>query len=358
MSHLDFQLFTTAQVFSCHPETPRSHLFDRRAGGIAIAQSTDAGEGRRSPFSIDILEHLETGGVFTALTAVALAADAIHRDRQHFMGFTGQGAEAHATRAEARADALNAFHLIEGKRGGCQLELQQVPQGHDRSVLQQGLVRGEMVVARALGHCLMQCLGEFGVVAVVLSTAAVLNKTHELELASIQFGEGLGMHRQGFIGQFSQGHPRDPTGGSAEGDVDHIGTKTDRLEDLSAVVASQQGDPDLGQDLAKAIFERHAHIGLHLIGVQGRQLALLNAFFGLGVLQPMTGGLPGEPGTDGTGAVPDQASHVVRAPALRGIHHQGALQPELLSQQMMVHRSHGQQRWHGHRGGGERSSGT
>ena len=55
-----------------------------------------------------------------------------------------------------------------------------------------------------------------------------------------QLGEGLGMQRQGFVGQFRQGHPRHTAGGTGERDVDHISAEADRFEDLGAVVAGQQ----------------------------------------------------------------------------------------------------------------------
>ena len=58
-----------------------------------------------------------------------------------------------------------------------------------------------MVVARSLGHGFVECLGQFRIVAVVLSPAAVLHKANELELAAVQLWERLGMHREGLVRQ-------------------------------------------------------------------------------------------------------------------------------------------------------------
>ena len=65
----------------------------------------------------------------------------------------------------------------------------------------------------------------------------------------------------------------------------------------------------------------------------------------------MACGLPGEPGADRTGAVTDQAGHVVGTPALGGIRHKRALQAELLTQKMVMNSSHSEQGRHRHRGG-------
>ena len=156
------------------------------------------------------------------------------------MGFAGQSAQAHAARTEAGADAFDALHLIQGHCGGSQLELQQVPQGHHRSVFQQGLVSGEVVVTRALSHRLVQRLRQLGIVAVVLSTTAVLNEAHEFELAAVELRESLGVHRERFVRQLGQRHAGNTTGRSGEGGLHHIRSQADRFKDLSAVVAGQQ----------------------------------------------------------------------------------------------------------------------
>ena len=68
--------------------------------------------------AIHVVEHVEAGRILAAFAAVALAADAIHRDGQHLVGLAGEGAEAHAAGAEAAADALDALHLLDRQRRG------------------------------------------------------------------------------------------------------------------------------------------------------------------------------------------------------------------------------------------------
>ena len=186
-------MLAAAQVFGCHAKAPGSDLLDRRTGGVAIPEAADAGESLRAALGIHIVKNLETGRVLTTLAAVALAADAVHRHRQHLVGFPRQRAEAHATGAETLAEAFCALHLIQGQRRWGQLELQQISKRRDRPVLQQGFVGGEMVVARPGLHRRMQGLGHVGTVEVVLAAGAVLHKAHELELAAVELREGLGM---------------------------------------------------------------------------------------------------------------------------------------------------------------------
>ena len=267
------------------------------------------------------------------------------------MGFTGKSAKAHATGAEALADALHTLHLLQGHRCWRQLELHQIAQSHHRTVLQQRLIRGEVVITRPLGHRLVQCLGQFRVVAVVFGATAIPHEADEFELAAIQFREGLGMHRESFISELRQRHACHAAGGAGEGRLDHIGSKTDGFKNLSTVVTGEQRYADLGKDLAQSVLKGDSNIGLNPFRIQGRQLALLDPFLGLGVLQPMAGGLPGEPGADRAGPVTDQAGDVVRAPALSGINNERTPQPKLLAQQVMVNGADGEQGRHCRRGG-------
>ena len=203
LSHFDLELLAAAQVLRGHTEATGSDLLDRRAGGIAIAQAANAGEHLGAPLAIDIVEHVEAGGIFAALTAVALAADAVHGNRQHLMGLAGERPKAHAPGAEAGADALNALDLINRQRRWGRLELEQVAQGGDGPVFQQRLVGGEVVVTGSSLHRSVESLGHLRAVEVILTARAVLHKTHELKLGAVEFGKRLGMQAEGFTGQIS-----------------------------------------------------------------------------------------------------------------------------------------------------------
>ena len=267
------------------------------------------------------------------------------------MGLARQGPQAHATGAETAADAGNAFDLIQGQGHGCRPELEQVAQGRDRPVLEQGLVGREVVVTRSGRNGGMQGLGHLGAVEVVLAAGAVLHKAHELELAAVELREGLGVDRQGLAGEIGEAEARHPAGGALEGQRDQVGADADRFKDLGAVVAGQQRDADLGEDLAQAVVEGLAHVGLSLVQAQGGQLAGLDQLLGAGMREPVARGLPGQPGAHSTGAIADQAGQVMGAPALGGLDHDRGLEPQTGSQQVVVHRTGGQKRRQGRDGG-------
>jgi hypothetical protein len=123
-----------------------------------------------------------------------------------------------------------------------------------------------VVVAGARRHGGVQGLGHVRVVEVELAAGAVLHEAHELELGAVELGVGLGMEGQGLAGQILEAEAGDPAGGAGEGQIDQIGADADGLEDLGAVVAGEQGDADLGEDLAQPLLQGLAHVGLGLVG--------------------------------------------------------------------------------------------
>ena len=73
-----------------------------------------------------------------------------------------------------------------------------------------------MVVAGALFNSSVQGLCHIRAVEVIFPTSAVLNKTHEFELAAIQLWVSLGMESKGFISQLRQTQTRHAASGSGE----------------------------------------------------------------------------------------------------------------------------------------------
>ncbi|NDH88445.1 MAG: FAD-binding protein, partial [Actinobacteria bacterium] len=274
----------------------------------------------------DAAARIPAYGILTALATVALAANAIHRHGEDFMGFPGESSKAHTAGTKARTDAFHTLHLIKGEGRGRSLELKQVPQGGHRPVLQKRAIGAEVVITGAFMDGLVQRLRHLRAVEVVFTASAVLHKAHELELAAVELGEGLGMEQKRFPGQLAHGEARHPAGGPCKGSLHHVGTETDRLKDLSTVITGEQGDADLGEDLAETVLQGDPHIRLGVSRGEGRQLALFDSLLSFGMGQPVAGGLPGEPGADGTSAVADQTSEVMGAPALGGLHHQRTAQ--------------------------------
>ena len=71
------------------------------------------------------------------------------------------------------------------------------------------------------------------------------------------------------------------------------------------------------------------------------------------MLQPVAGRFPRQPWAYSTRPIADQTGHVMRAPTLSRIGNQRTLQPQLLAQEVVMHRSNGQEGGHRHRCGTE-----
>ncbi len=94
LSHLDLNLFGVGQVVAGHAETARGYLFD----------------GTHAPVAVVILD--ESALVLAAFAAVALAANAVHRDRERLMRFTADRAIAHGTSLETLDDLSPRLDFI------------------------------------------------------------------------------------------------------------------------------------------------------------------------------------------------------------------------------------------------------
>src|SRR5690606_23989992 len=95
LRHLDLQLVRVREIPDRHAEAARRDLLDRRAARIAGRQ------------------RLEARRILAALAGVALAADAVHRDRERLVRLGRDRAEAHRARAEALDDLARGLHLVE-----------------------------------------------------------------------------------------------------------------------------------------------------------------------------------------------------------------------------------------------------
>ena len=236
LGHLDFQLSAGAQISGSDAKAPGSHLFDGGAGRIAGAQTPQVGQGGRVPRLIHVGERPVAHRIFPAFATVALAANAVEGNGQGFMGLPGEGPQAHAPGAEAPADVVNAFHLLQGGGGLGHTELQKIPQGGGGAPLQQLLVGGEVVVARSLGKGLVERLGHLRAVEVIFAPCAVLHKAHELQLAAAQFRESLAVESQSLTGQFGEAEARHTAGGATEGCGNQIGPDAHGFKNLGAVI--------------------------------------------------------------------------------------------------------------------------
>src|SRR6056297_2795771 len=91
----DLNLIGVGQVFDRDAESTRGDLLDRRSFGIAVFQG------------------LETDGIFAAFAGIALAAQAVHRDRQRFVRLGADTAKAHRAGAKSFDDFAGRFDFFQ-----------------------------------------------------------------------------------------------------------------------------------------------------------------------------------------------------------------------------------------------------
>ena len=152
----------------------------------------------------------------------------------------------------------------------------------------------------------MQQLGHRLVVDVVLPFRPRLDKPVVLQLGrrrrAVGGREALRPKGRGLAGQVRQRHAPDAGDRPLEGRVDDVGAQAVRLEDLRPVVARQQRDAHLGEDLEQALLDGLFVVRLGLGDRDVGGLARLDERDGARGDAPLAGGLEGEVGADGVGA--------------------------------------------------------
>ena len=106
LRHLDLNLVGIDQVVARDAEAAGSDLLDRAAAGIAVRIRREALR------------------IFAAFAGIALAADAVHRDRQRFMRFFADRTVGHRAGFEPFEDRFDRFDFFDRNRLLVELEIQ------------------------------------------------------------------------------------------------------------------------------------------------------------------------------------------------------------------------------------------
>ena len=145
LGHLDLNLVSRHQVFSRDTKTARRNLLDFGTQRITVLQrqidfynflANHAFQGFAF-FDRDAFELLTVAvRVFTTLTRVTFAADAVHGNSQRGVGFRADGTQRHGTCGKAFHDFFGRLNLV-NRDGLAQvnLELKQAAQRHVATVL-------------------------------------------------------------------------------------------------------------------------------------------------------------------------------------------------------------------------------
>ncbi|MCY1223780.1 hypothetical protein D9M72_359190 [compost metagenome] len=301
LGDLDLQHFGVDQVFRRHTKAAGGHLLDLGTLHGAVARR-----------------------VFTALTGVGAATQAVHGFGQGFVGLGGQRAQGDAGGIEALEDGLQRLDLVQRQRLGGGLDLEQVTQHRHRAVVHQRGVFLEFLVV-ALLHGGLQGIHHVRIVGVVLATV------DELQQAALL--DGLAVV-PGFIGQqlllgldVDEARPLDAAGDATEAEIDHFLGQADSFEQLRATVGGDGGDAHLRQDLQQAlgdalavVLEDFVQVAQHFAGADQVSQHFI-----------------GEERVDGGGAEAHQHGEMVRVTGGGGLDQDVAVATQALLHQAVVH---------------------
>ena len=237
LCHLDLNLARVDQVLAGDAETSRGNLLDGRVLRVAV------------------LEQLETLGVFAAFARVALAADAVHRDRQRLVCFLADRAVRHCAGLEALHDAFDRLDFFE-RNGIAGLELQQAAQRAQVRRLFVDELRIFLERVEVLGpHALLQAMDRLGIEQMELAVRAPLIQTADRQRMPVDAAirEGRLVTHEHFLRDHVHADAADTRRRPREVLVDDVLTQAHRFEHLRAAIALDRGDAHLGHDLDDAL---------------------------------------------------------------------------------------------------------
>ena len=237
LRHLDLDLVRADEVFAGHAEAARGDLLDRGVLRVAVRQA------------------LEALRILAAFAGVALAADAVHRDRQRFVRFLADRAVRHRAGLEALHDALDRLDFLERHRLAA-LEIQQAAQ---RAQVRRLLVDQPRVLLELPRSCrcarLLQAVDRLGIEQVELAVRAPLILAADRQRVTVDAAlrERGAMTHQHFLRDHVHADAADARRRPGEVLVDDVLAQADRFEHLRAAIALDRGDAHLRHHLDDAL---------------------------------------------------------------------------------------------------------
>ncbi len=145
LGNLDLQFFGIDRILWRHAKTPRSNLLDFADLVVVVA-----------------------GRIFAAFTRVGAPTNAVHGDRQGFVGFRRQCPQRHGCCIKTRSNGFNGLHFAEGDGLRSAFQLQQIPQVGDRTFVDQPCKHLVILIASGFDGCL-QALDDIRMVGMILT---------------------------------------------------------------------------------------------------------------------------------------------------------------------------------------------
>ena len=242
-------------------EARRRHLLDRAATEVAVGVAHEAQR------------------ILAAFAGVALAADAVHRDREIFVRLFADRAERHRAGFETLDDFASRLDFLERHGRPAGVELEQRAQRGERSTL---LVDRLCVFLEqpeiSRSHRMLQSRDRIRVVHVELAGATPLVLAADIEIAVeirrhfervVVTRRSLTRDRVEADACHARWRPREVL-------VDHVLGQPNRLEDLRAAITLRRRDAHLGRDFRDALADRLDEVVNRGVFVDVLELAVAN----------------------------------------------------------------------------------
>src|SRR5690606_4766746 len=321
LRHLDLQLVGVREIPDRDAEAARRDLLDRRAARIARRQ------------------RLEARRILAALAGIALAADAVHRDRERLVRLGRDRAEAHRARAEALHDLARGLDLVERDRRSRDAVLE-VEEAAQRARLACLLVhvRGELAIrlAAVAARRDLQREDRLRIPRVTLAGAAPVElagvrQARELVLFALRIAERVAAQR--LLLEHVEADALQAADRAREAAVDDLVVEPERLEDLRTLVGLQRRDAHLRHHLEHSLRDA--------LAVRGDEPDIR---VDETVLARLPQRLEREIRIDAVGAVADEQAMVMHLACLAGLDEDADARALRARDEMMVHRAAREQR--------------
>ena len=281
LGDLDLELLGAGQVGRGDAEAPGGDLADLRGGPVAVLQPLQVREPapRRpsAPTSSMVTSRSassppspELARPWMRAMATAMVSCASRDSAPSDMPPVQKRGRIAATGSTPSAQPLAAPRRPAVRRRGRPVadQPQQVAQ-HRRRPLRELLAVAAVQVRQALHACATQRLGRLGVVQVVLAARPIPDEAVVLQLLDAELRERLLVDPHRLLGELLHAEAADARRRAQEPDLDEVGAEADGLEQLRAVVAGQQRDAHLGEDLEQALLGGDAVVAQGLLEVGG-----------------------------------------------------------------------------------------
>ena len=297
LGHLDLDFLCADQISAGDAETPAGHLLDGRAPVQAVRTYGQ-------PFLL-----------LAAFSGIALSVQPVHGYGQGLMGLSGDGSIGHGSCFKPGDNLLLRLYLLQRD------PLFRIPEFHKPPeipgrilIIDHGGVLPEQLIIPPPDSFLKH-VNRGRIIQVLLTAASQLVMAGTVQgqiVAKSQRIKGQRMKSVHLLFNILQGDPTHPAYRIAKISTDNLGSYTDGLKDLGALIGLDGADPHFRSNL-------HYTVKHRIIIIIYRRIVILIQHM---VVNQLPDGLLGQIRVHRAGTVPQQRGKIMHLPGLPGLQNQ------------------------------------